>query len=266
MTSTHQYETCSCSNSMAGAYEPEEESSIDLVLEEKKIVNTDATVPRMSDQLLNLFSQSAPTNIQLKEKSKVLGLKRHIIDFKMHLYHRSLRFPTIYQITFLYKLRDVINDDDEGSHWLKFLLQAIAYNDATHKKASDKVVTYKALAHKCKKKVRLSAQRLVDSKERFIAKEINNENLQTKLKDEQTQLANIHMQRKDNVATPTDTKHKQLQQQVKNMQSQLANAHAHHKDSMATTTDTMTMAAIWHPRSISLIKLLSGKIVDNYNS
>ena len=62
MISTHQYKTRSCLNSMAGAYEPEEESSLNLVPEEKKTVNTNATVPRMSDQLLNLFSQSAPTD------------------------------------------------------------------------------------------------------------------------------------------------------------------------------------------------------------
>ena len=60
MTSTHQYDTRSRSNSMVGTYKPEEESSIDLVPEKKKTVNTNATVPRMSNQLLDLFSRSAP--------------------------------------------------------------------------------------------------------------------------------------------------------------------------------------------------------------
>ncbi|MCJ1264377.1 hypothetical protein MMC22_004248 [Lobaria immixta] len=157
---------------MAGAYKSEEESSIDLVPQEKKTVNTKSTVPRMSNPLLDLFSQSAPTDTQLKGKSK-----------------------------------------------------AIVYNDTTHKKASDEVATYKTLARKCKEKVKLLVQRLVDSKECLI----NNENLQTKLNNVQTQLTNICMQRKNNVATPTATtiKYKQLQQQVENMQSQLDNACAH---------------------------------------
>ena len=99
----------------------------------------------------------------------------------------------------------------------------------------------------------------------FIAKEIDNENLQTKLEDVQTQLANIRIQHEDNVATLTDTKHKQLQQQVKDIQSQLANACAHHKDSMATIIDATTMATTWHPRGIGPIKLLFGKIVDDYS-
>ena len=119
--------------------------------------------------------------------------------------HRSLRFPITYQVTSLHKLRDVINNDDEGPHWLKFLLQAIAYNDITHKKVSNEVVMYKALARKCKEKVRLLAQYLVDSKKCFIAKEIDNKNLQTKLNNVQTQLANVRMQCKDNMATPTTT-------------------------------------------------------------
>ena len=55
----------------------------------------------------------------------------------------------------LYKLRNVINNDNKRPYWLKLLAQAIAYNDTTHKKASDKIVTYKALAHKCKKKAKL---------------------------------------------------------------------------------------------------------------
>ena len=111
-----------------------------------------------------------------------------------------------------YELRDIINNDDKGPHWLKFLLQAIVYNNATHEKASDKVVIYKTLACKYKKKVRLLAQRFVDSEKRFIVKEIDNENLQTKLNDVQTQLANVHMQNKDNVTTPTTTatEYKQL--------------------------------------------------------
>ena len=100
-------------------------------------------------------------------------------------------------------------------------MQAITYNDTTHKKVSDEVATYKALARKCEKKVRLLAQRLVDSKKCFIAKEINNENLQTEFNNVQTQLANIRMQHKDNVATSTiiTTKYEQLQQEVENMQS-----------------------------------------------
>ena len=122
-------------------------------------------------------------------------------------------------------------------------MQAIAYDDATYKKASDKVIIYKALVRKYKKKIRLSAQRLIDSEERFIAKKMDNENLQTKLNNVQTQLANIHMQHKDNVATPTAIKYKQLQQQIENMQSQLDNTRVHWKDSMATTTDVMIIAA-----------------------
>ena len=199
MTSTHQYETRSCSNSMASTYEPEEESSIDLVPEEK-IVNTDATVPRISNQLLNLFSWSAPTDIQPKAdilskgKGKVLGFEKHTVDLKIHPYHKSLRFSTTYQITSLHELRDIINNDNEGPHWLKFLLQAIAYDDAIYEKAFDEIATYKALACKCKKKIRLSAQRFVNSEKHFIAKEINNENLQTKLNNVQTQLTNIRVQ------------------------------------------------------------------------
>ena len=147
---------------------------------------------------------------------------------------------------------------------MKFLSQAIAYNDATHKKASDKVATYKALARKCEEKVKLLAQRLVDSKERFIAKEIDNENLQTKFNDVQTQLANKRIQCKDNMANPTATEYKRLQQQIENMQSQLDNTHTHREDSMATTIDATTIAATWHPCGIGLIKLLSGEIVDDY--
>ena len=142
-------------------------------------------------------------------------------------------------------------------------MQAIAYNDATHEKASDEVATYKALAHKCKEKVRLLVQHLVDSKEHFIAKEINNEDLQTKLNNVQTQLANICMQHKDNMANPTATKYERLQQQIENMQSQLDNTCISRKDSMVTTTDAMIVAAIWRPYGIGPIELLSDKIVDN---
>ena len=221
MTFTHRYKTESHSNSIIGTYESEEESFRDLISEEKKTVNADTIVPKMLNQLLDLFSRSASkantqpkADTQPKGKRKVLGFEKHTIDLKMHPYHRSLCFPTIYQVMSLYEFRDVINNNDEGPHWLKFLSQAIAYNNATHKKAFNEIVTYKALARKCKKKVRSLAQRLVNSKERFIAKEIDNENLQTKLNDIQTQLANVCMQRKDNVATPTatDTKYKQLQQ------------------------------------------------------
>lgn len=145
-------------------------------------------------------------------------------------------------------------------------MQAIAYDDATHEKASDEVATYKALARKCKGKVRSLEQRLVDSEECVIAKEIDNETLQTKLKEVQTQLANVRMQRKDNVATPTATvtKYEQLQQQVRNMQSQLDNICAYREDSTATTTDATITAATWRPRGIGPIELLSGEIVDNY--
>ena len=52
----------------------------------------------------------------------------------------------------------------------------------------------------------------MDSEKYFIAKEINNENLQTKLNNVQIQLANIHMQHKDNVANPTATEYEWLQQ------------------------------------------------------
>ena len=136
-----------------------------------------------------------------------------------------------------------MNHDNERPHWPKFLLQAIAYNDATYKKAFDKIATYKALARKCKEKVRSSAQRLVVSKERFIAKEIDNKNLQIKLNNLQTQLANVRMQRENNVTNPTATEYKWLQQQIENMQSQLDNTRVHWEDSMATTTDIMTMTA-----------------------
>ena len=268
MTFTHQYETRSHSNNMAGTYESEEESSIDLVPEEKT-VNTNATVLRMSNQLLNLFSQSEPkadiqpkANILLKRKEKILDFERHTIDLKIHPYHRFLRLLTTYQVTFFHKLRDVINDDNEGPHWLKFLLQIIAYNDATHKKASDEVVMYKTLARKCKKKIRLSAQHLVDSEKHFIAKEINNENLQTELDDVQTQLTNVRVQCEDNVVTLTE--YEQLQQQIENMQSQLENALARRKNNMATNINTTTIATTWRPCSIGLIKLLFDKIVDNY--
>ena len=258
---------------MAGAYEPEEESSIDLVPEEKKsfmdlvpkekkTVNTNATVLRMSNPLLDLFSRSAP-----KEKGKVSDFERHTIDLKMHFYHRSLCLPITYQVTSLYELRDVINNNNEGSHWLKFLSQAITYNNAIYEKASNEVTTYKILACKCKEKIKLPAQHFVDSKERFIAKEIDNENLQTKLNNVQTQLANVHMQRKDNVVilTATGIKYERFQQQVKNMQSQLDNACTYRKDSIATITDATTMAAIWHLRRIGPIELFSGEIVDDYD-
>ena len=49
------------------------------------------------------------------------------------------------------------------------------------------------------------------------------------------------------------------------MQSQLDNTHVHWEDSMAITTDATTMAATWHPRRISPIELLFGKIVDDYS-
>ena len=110
----------------------------------------------MSNQLLDLFSWLAPTATQLKEKGKVLGFEKHTVDLKMHLFHRSLYFPIIYWVTSLHELRDIINNDNEGPHWLKFLLQTIAYNDVTHEKVSNKVATYKALARNCKNKVRLS--------------------------------------------------------------------------------------------------------------
>ena len=104
------------------------------------------------------------------------------------------------------------------------MLQVIAYDDATHKKTSDEIAKYKTLICKCKKKVRLSAQRLINSKKHFIVKKIDNKNLQTKFNDVQTQLANVQMQRKDNIDTLIVTKYKQFQQQVENMQSQLDNA------------------------------------------
>ena len=149
-------------------------------------------------------------------------------------------------------------------------MQAITYNNATHKKVSNIVNTYKALAHKCKEKVKLLAQHFVDSKKCFIIKEINNENLQTKLNNVQTQLVNGCIKHENNVAIliAIPTKYKQFQQQVRNMQSQLDNAYAHWEDSTATTmniiTNIMTMAATWCPRRIGLIELLSSKIVDDY--
>ena len=48
------------------------------------------------------------------------------------------------------------------------------------------------------------------------------------------------------------------------MQSQLDNTHAHREDNMVTTMDAMIMAATWRLRGISPIKLLFGKIIDNY--
>ena len=107
----------------------------------------------------------------------------------------------------------------------------------------------------------------MDSKECFIVKEIDNENLQTKLNNVQTQLANVRMQCKNNVTTPTATatKYEQLQQQVENIQSQLDNAHMHQENSIATITDATTMAATWRLCRIGLIELLSDKIIDNYN-
>ena len=193
-----------------------------------------------------------------------MGFERHTVNLTIHLYYKFLRLSTTHQVTSIHKLRKIINNDNEEPHWLKFLVQAIAYNDATHKKVSDKVAMYKALAHKCKKKIRLSEQHLVDSKECVIAKEINNENLQIKLKDIQTQLANVHMQREDNVAISTDIKYEQLQQQIEDMQSQLANARVRHKDSMATTTNATIITATWRLHDISPIELLSGKIVNDY--
>ena len=123
----------------------------------------------------------------------------------MHPYHRSLHFSTTYQVTSFYELREIINNNNERPHWLKFLLQAITYNDATYKKASNEVAMYKTLASKCKEKIRSLAQRFVDSKERFVTKEIDNKNLQIKLNNIQTQLANVCIQHEDNMATPTAT-------------------------------------------------------------
>ena len=174
MTSTHRYETRSHSNSMAGAFEPEDKSSIDLVLQEKTA---------STNLLLDLFFQPATTNTQLKGKEKIPVFEKHIIDLIMHPYHRSLHLSTTHWVTFLYKLRNIINNDNKRPHWLKFLSQAIAYNNTTHEKVFNEVVIYKALARKCKEKIRLLTPHLVDSEEHFIAKEINNENLQTKLND-----------------------------------------------------------------------------------
>ena len=154
MTFTHWYKTCSCSNSMAGAFEFEDKSLIDMILQEKKTVSTNFTVPRLLDLFFQLATMNTQpkTDTQSKRKGKILGFERHIIDLPMHLYHRSLCLSITHQVTSLHKLKNVINNDNKGLHWLKFLLQAIAYDDATHKKAFNEVVTYKALAHKCKKR------------------------------------------------------------------------------------------------------------------
>ena len=59
---------------MAGAYEPEEdESSIDLVPQEKKTVSIDSNIPG----LLNLFSRPATTDTQPKEDIQPKGKKRY---------------------------------------------------------------------------------------------------------------------------------------------------------------------------------------------
>lgn len=107
-----------------------------------------------------------------KGKGKVAGLERHTIDLTMHPYHKSLSLPTTHRITRLHELRDVINDDD-GPRWLKFMAQAIAYDNVTHEKSSEEVATFKTLARRCEEKVKRSAQLLVDSEERFIEKEID---------------------------------------------------------------------------------------------
>lgn len=108
-----------------------------------------------------------------KGKKKVAGFERHTIDLTMHPYHKSLSLPTTYQITSLQELRNIINNNNEGPRWLKFIAQAVAYDNLTHKKSSEKVATFKTLARKCKEKAKRSAQLLVDSKEQFIEKEID---------------------------------------------------------------------------------------------
>ena len=108
------------------------------------------------------------------------------------------------------------------------------------------------------------AQCIEDSEEHFIAKKINNKNLQTKFNDIQTQLANVCTQRAARMANPTATKYERLQQYIENIQSQLDNTCVYQKDSMATTMDATIMAATWRPRGIGPIELLSGKIIDNY--
>ena len=55
---------------MAGTYEPKKESFIDPIPEEKKTVNIIATVPKISNQLLNLFFQSQPEVDTLPKKEK----------------------------------------------------------------------------------------------------------------------------------------------------------------------------------------------------
>ena len=56
---------------MVGTYKPKKKSFIDLIPEEKKTVNTNATVSRMSNQLLNLFSRPATTDIAKKKKESI---------------------------------------------------------------------------------------------------------------------------------------------------------------------------------------------------
>ena len=78
---------------MAGTYEPEEESSIDLVPEEKNTVNTNATVFKMANQLLNLFSRPATTNTQPKADTQSKR-KEKVSDF----WDRQLLYSTTLQL------------------------------------------------------------------------------------------------------------------------------------------------------------------------
>lgn len=108
MTSSHQYETRSCLNSMTGAFEPveEEELSINMVPQEKTI---------STNPLLDFFSRSTTTDIQPKgkRKKKVSGFKRHTVDLTMHSYYRFLRFLTTHRVTSIHELRNVINNDEK---------------------------------------------------------------------------------------------------------------------------------------------------------
>lgn len=91
---------------------------------------------------------------------------------------------------------------------------------------------FKTLAQRCKEKAKRSAQLLVDSKERFIEKEIDYNRVQKQLKDLQGQLTDARMQREDTVAT--------------------------------ATTDATSIAATWRPCGTGFIELLSGENVDDY--